>query len=374
MTPTLACRGKNFAAGPGADSAPNGPNGRRAVAALPVVAIIVSHDRRAELDRCLASLAQLDPPIARILVVDNASTDGTAAMVRQSHPGVILHAAASNLGPCVARNLGVDLVADGAAEERAILWFLDSDTLASRPDAAWQMYRLFEQDPALGAVGGEAVLDACGASIGVKRLSVTANGFVQGQLLRDRVPTRYDGTVIASCNLMIRRSDFCALGGFDPFYFFFYEDMDLTWRLHRLGRRAAVLSPMPVLHLFSQTARVNRLWLHARNRMYFCIKTLPAWRVLLLPVLDLAFLLQIENIRRLLRRARQSGPAVALVTEDNSAERGVSLRRAGLLLARVGGMILLGYVALPGVLWPALKGRRSRAGHAPARTAVAAGG
>ena len=353
---------------------PNGPNDR-----LPIAAIIVSHDRRAELDRCLASLARLDPPIARILVVDNGSTDGTPAMVRQIHPGVTLHAAGTNLGPCIARNLGAELVADGTAEDRAILWFLDSDTLASQPDAAWRMYRLFLHDPALGAVGGEAVLDASGASIGVKRLFVTANGFVQGHLLRDSSPTRHDATVIASCNLMMRQSDFRALGGFDPFYFFFYEDIDLTWRLHRLGRRAAVLSPMPILHLFSETVRVKRLWMHARNRMYFCVKTLPAWRVLLLPALDLAFLFQIENIRRLLRRARQAGPAVALVTEDNSAEGGVSLRRAGMLLARVGGMILLGYVALPRVLWPALKARFgargwSRAMREPARKPAAKAG
>jgi len=175
---------------------------------------------------------------------------------------------------------------------------------------------------------------------------------------------------------MMRRSDFRVLGGFDPFYFFFYEDMDLTWRLHRLGRRTAALSPMPILHLFSETVRVKRLWLHARNRMYFCVKTLPVWRVVLLPVLDLAFLFQIENIRRLLRRARQSGPAVALVTEDKSTEGGVSARRAGMLLLRVGGMILLGYVALPRVLWPALKARsearrRSRALREPARAPAA---
>jgi GT2 family glycosyltransferase len=219
------------------------------------------------------------------------------------------------------------------------------------------MFRLFLADPGLGAVGGEAVLDGSGVSTGVKRLFLTPNGFVQGHALHDASPTRHEATVIASCNLMLRWSDFRALGGFDPFYFFFYEDIDLTWRLHCLGRRAAVLSPMPVLHLFAETVRVQRLWLHARNRMYFCVKTLPAWRVLLLPLLDLAFLFQIDNVRRLLRRARQTGPAVSLVTEDDSSERGVSLRRAVLLLARVAGMILLGYLALPRVLAPARKAR-----------------
>jgi GT2 family glycosyltransferase len=323
-------------------------------AALPVSAVIVSYNRAADLRRCLDSLHRLSPGIAEVIVVDNGSTDGTPAMLRQDFAWVRLVEAGCNLGPCVARNRAAGLSA------QPVLWFLDSDTEAASPDAAARLHAVLRADPGLAAVGGEALLDAAGRSIGVKRLRCGRGGIIQGDAVFGADPAVSGCQVIASCNLMLRRADFERLGGFDPFYFFFYEDMDLTWRAQASGRRLAALSPMPVIHHYSEAVRIRNLWWHARNRMYFCLKTRPLADLLLLPLHDLAFLLNPANLRRLGRRARQPEAAVSGVSAEAgpAAPKRAILARAAMLAAQLGGTLLLGYVALPLVLRPALAARR----------------
>jgi GT2 family glycosyltransferase len=89
------------------------PDGRVSV-------VVITYNRRQELDRTLHRLAEL-PEQPPVIVVDNASTDGTADMVRDGHPGVTLLTPGTNLG-AVGRNLGVDLA------ETPYVAFCDDDT------------------------------------------------------------------------------------------------------------------------------------------------------------------------------------------------------------------------------------------------------
>ncbi|WP_165585324.1 glycosyltransferase family 2 protein [Roseococcus sp. SYP-B2431] len=319
-------------------------------AALPIVAIIVSYGRRADLARCLASLGRQSPALEGVIVVDNGSTDGTVEMVRRDFPWVRLVAAPENLGPCVARNLAALMT------EAPFLWFLDSDTELRPADGAARMHALFAA-PEVGAVGGEALLGPGDEIVGVKRMLMRPNGVVQGDSIFAGVA---DCEVIASCNLMMRRPAFLAAGGFDPFYFFFYEDMDVTWRVGRQGFRQLVLAPMPVVHHFSERMRVKRLWLEARNRMYFCVKNMGLRSVLRMPLNDLAFLLDPDNLRRLFRRAAKSGGAKSLIQVAGAAPAGGGgkLRRAALLAFAMGARMVMTYLALPLVIGPALRARR----------------
>ncbi len=321
------------------------------VAALPVCAVIVSYNRCADLARCLTSLGRQAPRLARVVVVDNGSADGTIAMVQAQFPWVELYAASSNLGPCVARNAGVE------CSEETLVWFLDSDTEIPETDGAARMVSLFDR-PEVVAAGGEAVLDGSGAVVGVKRLRLTENVMVQGDTILADTPVS-PCQVIASCNLMMRRSVFDRLGGFDPFYFFFAEDMDITYRASRLGTLLA-LSPMPVIHRYSEKVRIRSLWLDSRNRMYFILKNLPAHRALLLPFYDAMTILKLDSLRRLTRRARQGSAAVSLVTIAEAAPAappGHALRRAVLMILRMLAKLGMAYAALPLVLGPALHAR-----------------
>jgi len=91
-----------------------------------VCAIVVTYNRKDMLVRCLAALAAQERPVDMTVVVDNASTDGTADLVRAGHPEVELLALAENVG-------GAGGFAAGMAWAHARgydwLWVMDDDTL-----------------------------------------------------------------------------------------------------------------------------------------------------------------------------------------------------------------------------------------------------
>ncbi len=76
-------------------------------APLPASVIVVNHNGVSFLGPCLESLRALDPPAAEVIVVDNASDDGSVPFVRSHHPWVRLVEAGENLGYCGGNNLGI---------------------------------------------------------------------------------------------------------------------------------------------------------------------------------------------------------------------------------------------------------------------------
>src|SRR5699024_6372381 len=82
--------------------------------------VVITHNRRTELDRTLRLLREL-PEAPPVVVVDNGSSDGTAQAVRRDHPWVTLLESRRNLG-AVGRNLGVQLL------DTPYVAFCDDDT------------------------------------------------------------------------------------------------------------------------------------------------------------------------------------------------------------------------------------------------------
>lgn len=91
-----------------------------------VAAIVVTHDRRDLLDEALTALGAQTRAPDRIIVVDNASADGTAAMVADRFPDADLLVLARNIGGAGGFSAGIARALDGDA---ALLWLLDDDTV-----------------------------------------------------------------------------------------------------------------------------------------------------------------------------------------------------------------------------------------------------
>jgi rhamnopyranosyl-N-acetylglucosaminyl-diphospho-decaprenol beta-1,3/1,4-galactofuranosyltransferase len=97
-----------------------------ATPASSVCAIVVTYNRREMLRRCLSALAEQEHPVQTTLVVDNASSDGTADLVRTEYPDVELLALERNVGGAGGFERGLSW-----AHERGYewLWLMDDDTL-----------------------------------------------------------------------------------------------------------------------------------------------------------------------------------------------------------------------------------------------------
>ncbi len=211
----------------------------------PTVSIVIPvKDRAEELQRCLASLAELEYPREQleVIVVDDGSRDATAEVARRS--GVrVLPSGGSGRGPAAARNVGA------AAAGGEILAFIDSDCTAS-PRWLAELVPAFA-DPEMAAVGGR--VDGMCTESAVDRYEAVMSSLSLGS--RERSGQGGDDTFyLPSCNLLVRRTAFLAACGFEE-TMQVGEDVDLTWRLRDGGWRIAYLPAGRVLHAHRSSVR-----------------------------------------------------------------------------------------------------------------------
>jgi len=222
--------------------------------------IVVSYNTRQLLDDCLASLYSAEAPTGgmEIIVVDNASSDGSVDMVAGKYPGVTLLACKDNLGFSAANNRGTT-VAHGD-----YLLFLNSDTVVFA-DSLVKPLGYMRANPQLGALtvrlvypNGERDPDnhrgfptpwnsLCHFS-GLSRVfpgSPRFNGYFRGYEDFEAVHTV---PVIAGSYMMMPRALDRQLGGWDETYFFYGEDIDYCYRIHQAGYEITYYPLVKVLH------------------------------------------------------------------------------------------------------------------------------
>jgi GT2 family glycosyltransferase len=205
-------------------------NGRNDVEPLPLAAVIVNWNGGEHVVRCVESLLESRPAPAEILVVDNASTDGSAQRVADRE-GVTVLETGSNLGFAGGANAGA------RATTAPIILFLNPD-VRFHPDALAALARAFE-DPRVGVAGPE--LRNPDGTVQNRGLVIDPTGHPVGA---------EDDAVfyVSGCALAARRELFEALSGFDDDYFMFVEDLDLCWRVQLVGSRVAAVPDAVAVH------------------------------------------------------------------------------------------------------------------------------
>ena len=222
--------------------------------------IIVNYNTKQLLDDCLQSLAAAERPSGgmEIIVVDNASSDGSQAMVAEQYPDVQLIASEANLGFAAANNRGT-----AVARGRYYL-FLNSDTRVA-PDALAQPLDYLQTHPDVGALtihlvypNGQRDPDnhrgfptpwaaLCHFS-GLGRLFPRNPRFNHYfQAYRDFSQT-HEIEVIAGSFMMMPADLFHELDGWDETYFFYGEDIDFCYRIHQAGRKIIYYPHVETLH------------------------------------------------------------------------------------------------------------------------------
>lgn len=208
------------------------------VTTAPVAVVIVTWNSAKFIRACLLSLRSLERRPNEIVVVDNASSDGTAAIVRKEFPEVRLIERGANAGFCRPNNKGIQ------ATTSPYVLVLNPDTaLESRFLEA--LLPAFD-DPKVGIAAGKllrfdgSTLDSAGLMLGRSRQPID-----RGFGTKDVGQFDLDADVFGACGAaaMYRRAmlDQIADGPgrfFDESFFAFYEDLDLAWRAQRRGWRA----------------------------------------------------------------------------------------------------------------------------------------
>lgn len=238
-------------------------------AAPDVSVVIVNWNVRDLLRRCLASIAGSDDlflagvsqPASRwtaeVIVVDNASTDGSRAMLAGEFPWVRLIANADNAGFTRANNQGL------AISRGRFVLFLNPDTELAA-DAVTTMLDFAAAHPAVGIVGPQLRYGDGSPQSSRRRFPTLATFFMESTVVqqwwpRNRVLSRYymldraDNAVsrvdwvVGAC-MLVRREVLDQIGGFDEGFFMYSEELDLCRRAVSAGWQVAYYPPALVTH------------------------------------------------------------------------------------------------------------------------------
>lgn len=216
--------------------------------------VIVNFNGLPFLRRCLASIASSEAEGAETIVLDNASTDGSPEMVKTEFPDVRLIELKENMGFAAANNVGV------RAASGKFVHFLNSDTVV---EAGWlgPLLAAMDSDASVGVAGSKLLLmdgrvNSAGADI-IPTGGAYDIGFMDEDSDKYNI-AGYRGAVCAA-SAMVRREEFLSLGGFDPLYFMYFEDVDLCWRYWLSGRKVIYVPASVVHHVFGASSGQDRL-------------------------------------------------------------------------------------------------------------------
>jgi N-acetylglucosaminyl-diphospho-decaprenol L-rhamnosyltransferase len=237
--------------------------------------VIPTWNRRDDLARTLDVLGSLVAPEFEVIVVDNASTDGTADSVRSTHPEVRLICLERNLGPTGARNVGV---ANALAD---IVLLLDSDT--EPVDGALEaICRRLEGDASLGAVNALQFDQRTGKPW----WWWGPHGYPEA----DYIDREFDSAFkIEEGASGIRRSIYQQVGGFDERFFMLVEGRDLAARVVRAGYRIRYCPEIRFVHRAESNRPADnavyrhsgRLYYEFRNELWYTWRYFPLrWALL----------------------------------------------------------------------------------------------
>jgi hypothetical protein len=243
--------------------------------------VIVNYRARQLLLDCLESLAAAAPRHRlQLIVVDNASDDGSVQAVRRHYPGVTVIANRDNLGFTKANNQGIAL-----ATGRHVM-LLNNDTRV-HAGAFSEAIEFLDGEPAIGVVGLKLLNDDGSLQLSCRRFpSFHQALFNRYSLLTKLFPNNYfsrqylmtdihhdkvqDVDWVSGACLGIRRAVLDQVGTLDERFFMYSEDVDYCFRVWQAGWRVSYLPTAQVVHLIGQsTKRVRYRTTWERHRSMY---------------------------------------------------------------------------------------------------------
>ncbi|MBZ9572243.1 glycosyltransferase [Patescibacteria group bacterium] len=234
----------------------------------PLVSIIIlTHNRKKACKMCLDSVYSQDYHHKEIIVADNGSFDSTVNFLKfqAKKRKIKLILNRKNKGACIGRNQGF------LESKGEYILFLDSDVVLVDKSIISNAVGEISQHEKLGELGGIGFLD--------EKLSRTQHGllkFDKGLEINltylNQIPRKinFDVDYIQSDFALLRREVFEKVGGFDPFYFYYPEDVDLSFRIKKIGFQVAITPKVKFWHqYFPRRTEINHSRFHKKVYLFF---------------------------------------------------------------------------------------------------------
>jgi GT2 family glycosyltransferase len=222
--------------------------------------IIVNYNGLHYLDACFASIAkQLYGINHEIVLIDNKSTDGSCAYIKQNYPEVVLIESPDNLGFGKGNNAAVKM-----ARGQYVLLLNNDTVLQSHLDPAVKM---LENNNDIGALGIN-MLNGAGAYLkpggnfpSPLNLFRIKNMFWLGAEFKSGIFTKpfYDIDWLGGSFMLLPKKVYEYVGGFDEDYFMYVEDVDLCKKISNAGYRRVFMPQLSYIHFVGYTSSKDHL-------------------------------------------------------------------------------------------------------------------
>lgn len=255
-----------------------------------VTVVVICYNSTPYLERCLGSIRAAVPSGTPILVIDNASADGSAELARQIVPDCHLIALSQNIGHSAACNLALQL-----AETTWVL-LLDHDTFVPPDWLAPLLAAAARTWPATAMVGSRAIfedgtrLHHDGGYVHFVGHMTLQHGFASPDSHPAQPGAIWEVGAQAATSLLVHRERALEVGGFDARYFIYLNDWELALRMRLRGWRCYVAPDSIVYHRSGNAETswrgqgaypLRRAFLVYRNRWMTLIKLYRARTLLL---------------------------------------------------------------------------------------------
>ena len=224
--------------------------------------IIVNRNTKELLLDCIGSVYATVPPLSfEILVVDNASSDGSAGVARRSFPEIRCIENDTNLGFAKANNIAMR-----QAHGRYVV-LLNTDAVLT-PSALATIVDFMDRNRKVAICGGQLLNDDGSLQNSIANVPTLATELLNKSLLRRLFPRRFPGkecrfdqplpveSIVGAC-MVVRREAIDKVGLLDESYFFFFEETDWCLSMKKNGWLVFSHPQARIYHLQGETARKN---------------------------------------------------------------------------------------------------------------------
>lgn len=232
--------------------------------------IIANYNTAHYLSACVTSIKETMPPGLdyEIIVVDNASTDGSVELLRNAHPDVAAITNSRNVGFSVANNQGI------CHSRGLLLLFLNPDTIV-QPNTIATMIRFLRRMPDVGAATCRVELPNGQLDDGAHRgfptpwnalcyFSGAAKVFPRSKLFTGYtlggmdMETVHEIDALVGAFMLVRREAGDDAGWWDEDYFFYGEDLDFCFKLKQAGWKIMFIPTVSITHYKGASSGIKR--------------------------------------------------------------------------------------------------------------------